>query len=82
MFSSAARTIVSRAAASASRGAAVNRLSVTPSMMAARFGSVSFIIILFVQYNFSNFEEEQLQIITWLSSLMALVLIGRVESLK
>ena len=43
MFSSAARTIVSRAAASAaSRGAVANRLNVQPSMMAARFASVSF----------------------------------------
>mmetsp|Transcript_29491 Transcript_29491/g.44059 ORF Transcript_29491/g.44059 Transcript_29491/m.44059 type:complete len:125 (-) Transcript_29491:221-595(-) len=40
MFSSAARTIVSRAAASAaSRGAVANRLNVQPSMMAVRFGS-------------------------------------------
>mmetsp|Transcript_27976 Transcript_27976/g.43991 ORF Transcript_27976/g.43991 Transcript_27976/m.43991 type:complete len:125 (+) Transcript_27976:87-461(+) len=40
MFSSAARTIVSRAAASAaSRGAVANRLNVQPSMMAARFAS-------------------------------------------
>ena len=46
MFSSAARTIVSRAAASAASrgGAAVNRLNtnVQPSLMAVRFGSVSF----------------------------------------
>jgi hypothetical protein len=45
MFSSAARTIISRAAASAaSHGAAVHRLNnnIQPSMMmAARFGSVS-----------------------------------------
>lgn len=41
MFSSAARTIVSRAAASSasSRGAVINRLNVQPSMMAARFAS-------------------------------------------
>ncbi|KAK1737637.1 acyl carrier protein [Skeletonema marinoi] len=40
MFSSAARTIVSRAAASAaSRGAVANRLNVQPSMMAVRFAS-------------------------------------------
>ncbi len=42
MFSSAARTFISRAAVSASSRGAVNRLSVQPSMMAARFGSVSF----------------------------------------
>lgn len=47
MFSSAARTIVSRAAASAaSRGAVANRLNVQPSMMAVRFGSVSFYFFL------------------------------------
>eukprot|EP00984_Skeletonema_dohrnii_P001670 scaffold546_cov113-Skeletonema_dohrnii-CCMP3373.AAC.4 len=46
MFSSAARTIVSRAAASsASRGAVANRLNVQPSMMAVRFGSVSLFFI-------------------------------------
>ncbi|KAL7452419.1 hypothetical protein ACHAWC_004143 [Mediolabrus comicus] len=39
MFSSAARTFISRAAVSASSRGAVNRLSVQPSMMAARFGS-------------------------------------------
>ncbi len=42
MFSSAARTIVSRAAASAASRGAINRLNnVQPTMMAARFGSVS-----------------------------------------
>ena len=46
MFSSAARTIVSRAAASAaSRGAVANRLNVQPSMMAVRFASVSLFFI-------------------------------------
>ena len=54
MFSSAARTIVSRAAASSasSRGAVINRLNVQPSMMAARFASVS--ILFFIETRFAT----------------------------
>lgn len=57
MLSSAARTFISRAAASASSRGAVNRLSVQPSMMAARFGSVSLLMDDFNDRIFNAFDS-------------------------